>query len=374
VHELAQATGERELSRSTASQTLARIDEARACARPLSDSLEALARSPDDVGAAATLALLEETTGGKDGERRLRRFGASPNALWRAVAARAAVGDELGPARRTFYMDADERVRLAALRAALEEADHADRSALLEAARVDPNPLARALASRALGAIADDSVVIALRDLYARSDEGLRQSIIDAWGQKEAADAGGIGELIRVAENERGTAPVEAGWVLLRFTGVERAPPAGTRALIRAIGEGLARDRVLAIMDAPIADPRVEGALRKAAMSPDLPVRIAALSRLAESRAAHDDALRGLTELVKDGSHEALYTLARTGDRVALRGVSADLTSPNADTRLSAGLVLVGLGEFDRAADLLADPDAHVRMTTACHMLASREP
>src|SRR5204863_8001511 len=121
----------------------------------------------------------------------------------------------------------------------LEKGDRADRRALLEAARLDPNPLARALASRALGDIADDEVVLALRDLYARADESLRQSIVEAWGQKQAAASGGIRELLRVAENERGTAPIEAGWVLLRFTRVEEAPPAGTRATLRAIDVGL---------------------------------------------------------------------------------------------------------------------------------------
>jgi len=35
--------------------------------------------------------------------------------------------------------------------------------------------------------------------------------------------------------------------------------------------------------------------------------------------------------------------------------------------------VLIGAGELDRAADLLADPDAHVRMTAACAVLGWRE-
>src|SRR5258706_15992257 len=56
VRELARKTAERELTRSDAVATIARIDEARACARPLSGALATLARAPGDVGASATLA------------------------------------------------------------------------------------------------------------------------------------------------------------------------------------------------------------------------------------------------------------------------------------------------------------------------------
>jgi len=373
IKRLARETASRELTRATPAEVMARIDEARACSRPLSDPLETLAGAQGDVGAAATLALLETTAGDKDGERWLRRYGKSPNALWRAVAARAAVGAELGPARRTFYGDADERVRLAAFRAALEKADHTDRRPLLEAARLDPNPLARALASRALGNIADSESVLALRDIYWQADEGLRQSIVDAWGQKEAAAAGGIRELIRVAETERGTPPIEAGWVLLRFTLVDDAAPIGTRALLRALGEGLSRDRVLAIMDAPLTDPRVVDALRKAARTSDPAVKIAALARLTDSRATREEALRGLWAYAKAGSKEALYALVRAGDRSATAGVAPDLTSPLPETRLAAARALIFAGEVARAADLLADSDPHVRMTAACAMLNVRD-
>src|SRR5262245_4730973 len=94
VKELAREIASRELASAAPAEVMARIDEARGCSRPLSDPLETLARRQGDVGAAATLALLETTPGDKDGERWLRRYGASPSALWRAVAARAAIGEE----------------------------------------------------------------------------------------------------------------------------------------------------------------------------------------------------------------------------------------------------------------------------------------
>jgi HEAT repeat protein len=370
---LAKASADRELLQARPAEALARIEEARACARALSDPLEKLARSEGEVGAVATLALLETTAGDKDGAWRLRRYGASASAWWRAVAARAAVGEELGPARRTFYGDGDERVRLAALRAALERADRADRRPLLEAARLDPNPLARALASRALGSIADEDVVLALRDIYARADEGLRQSIVDAWAQRQAAEAGGLRELFRVAENERGAPTIEAAWVLLRFPRVDRAVPVGTHVILRAIADGLARDRVLAIMDAPLADPRVVPALRKAAMSSEPNVKAAALSRLAESAATRAEALRDLSAWAQTGSRDALHALVRAGDRAAARKVAEELASPVPETRIAAARLLIGAGELDRAADLLADRDAHVRMTVACAIVSTRE-
>jgi hypothetical protein len=371
VRKIAKKTAERELTRSDAAAALLRIDEARACVRPLEGTLDSLAGAPGDVGASATLALLEDGGGDKNGERQLREHGASPNPLWRAVAARAAVGAELGPARRTFYTDADERVRLAAFRAALERGDRADRAALVEAARLDPNSLGRALASRALGAIADAEVVLGLRDLYARADEGLRQSIVDAWGQSAAASEGGMRELFRVAENERGAPSIEAGWILLRFTQIDTAPAAGTWVLLRGIDEGLVRDRTLAIAHAPLADARIVDALRKAATSTEPTVKTAALARLLESHATRDEAMRALDAMSKAGSREALYTLARAGDGAAARAVAKDLAAADAETRLAAGRVLIGGGALDRAADLLADADPHVRMTAACAVLAS---
>jgi hypothetical protein len=324
-----------------------------------------------DVGAAATLALFDGGAAAENGADGLRRYGASSNPLWRAVAARGAVGEELGPSRRAFYVDPDERVRFAAFRAALEKDDRADRMALLEAARLDPNPLGQALASRALGRVANGEVVLALRDLYARADEGVRQSIVDAWGQREAAASGGLRELIRVAESDRGAPSIEAGWVLLRFARERDAAAIGMRALLRGMGDGLARDRVLAIMDAPAADAQVAAALGKAARSTDPAVRIAALSRLAESKVTREKAQSELGAMTKAGSKQALYALARTGDRWAARGVATDLSSADRETRLAAAGVLIGIGELASAADLLADPDAHVRMTTACALLTA---
>jgi hypothetical protein len=370
VREIALEVGSREIRTAASPEAAAIMDEARACTRPLMSSLEGRAQNSDDAGAAAALALLDGRSGWSDGEDLLRRYGTADNPLWRAVAARAAVGRNLGPARRKFYVDADERVRLAALRAGLEAADPADQRPLLEAARLDPNPIAQSLAARSLGAFASADAVLGLRDLYARADDGLRQSIVDAWGQPASASAGGLFELIKVAESDRGAPAIEAGWVLLRFKPERNASASGTRALLRGMKEGISRDRVLAIMNAPIDDPAVLDALRKTASTSDTTVRCAALSRLAGVRESRAQALLDLRELAKGGSRDALVALARADDADAIESVRKTLSSSDPRARLSAMRTFVGMGKAASAAELLGDGDPHVRMSASCAILA----
>lgn len=375
VRDVAKAVAEREIRRASGPDAMARIEEARGCGGPLTWALEDRAEGQDEPAAAATLALMDARVNRPgDGETLLRKHGASPSAPWRAVAARGAVGTKLGAARRKFFLDPDERVRLAALRAAFELADPADASALLEAVRLDPSPLAQAIAARALGGLESPEVVVALRDRYATADEGLRQSIVDGWGRPPLAKAGGRRELIIVAENQTGAYAIEAGAWLLQMSGDAEARAIGQRALVRAIGQGLARDRRLAIGRAPIAEREVLEATKKAARDPDLPVRIAALSRLGDVAEERTKALSDLRKLAEDGARDALLALARAGDPAALEEVAKGLTSPDVETRLAAMNVLVTAGRFASAADLLADANPGVRMRASCAMLAAHAP
>ena len=375
VAAVAKAVAEHEIRAATGAEALARIDEARACWRPLEDSLEERAERSDASGAAATLALLDARCNRPSaGEKLLRKHGASPDPLWRAVAARGAVGSDLGAARRKFFVDPDERVRLAALRAALEVPDPADAAALLEVVRLDPNPVAQAVAARALGGAASADTVTALRDRYATADEGVRQSIVDAWGRPPLAKSGGRRQLIVIAENQKGAPAVEAGAVLAQMEGDAEARAIGTRALVRAMGEGLARDRILAINRAPLADRGVREALPKAARDDDMRVKVAALTRLTEVPEARTEAWSELRKLSGKGSRDALFALARAGDPGALAEVTKELGKPDAASRLAALEVLVAAGRFASAADLLTDANAGVRMRAACAVLAARSP
>jgi hypothetical protein len=374
VGEVAKAMAEREIRQATGDDALARIDEARACWRPLSDSLEERARRPDDSGAVATLALLDGRPLRSGDEATVRKHAASPSAPWRAVAARAAVGAKLGETRRKFYVDPDERVRLAALRAALESPDLADAAALLEVARLDPNPVAEAIAARATGGLASAEVAVALRDRYATADEGLRQSIVDAWGRAPLARVGGQREIIAIAENERGAPAIEAGALLLQMGSDAEARATGKRALLRGIRDGLSRDRVLAIGRAPIAERDVLEAVSKAAGDADVPVKIAALIRLTEVAEARNKAWLELRRLADAGARDALFALARAGDPSALERVTKELSSTDAEARLRAMSVLVAAGRFASAADLLADAHPGVRVRASCAVLSARSP
>jgi hypothetical protein len=375
VTAVAKAVAEREIRHSTGRDAVARIEEARACWRPLESSLEDRAEQKDDAGAEAMLALLDgRSNHPSDGPSLLSRHGQSQNPQWRAVGARGAVGTKNGDARRKFYVDPDERVRLAALRAALEWADPADAAPLLEAARLDPNPVAQAIAARAAGGIENAAIVLALRDRYAVADEGLRQSIVDAWARPPLAKAGGRRELVLVAENQSGAYAVEAGAMLLQFQGDAEARAIGQRTLIRAMGQGLARDRRLAIQRAPISDREVAAAIRKAAQGSEVPVKVAALVRLGEIPEERAKAWGELQKLAEGGSREALFALARAGDPAAAESVKKDMSGADPEKRLAAMHALVAAGRFASAADLLADANAGVRMRASCVLLSARAP
>jgi hypothetical protein len=375
VTEVAKAVAEREIRHATDLDALARIDEARACWRPLSDALEERARRSDDSGAAATLALLDGRSNRPgDGDALLRKHEKSQSPLWRAVSARGAVGTKLGEARRKFYIDPDERVRLAALRAALESPDPADGAPLLEAARLDPNPVAQAIAARAAGGIASAEIVVALRDRYATADEGLRQSIVGAWGRPALAKAGGQRQLVAVAEKERGAAAIEAGALLVQTGSDAEARGAGRRALLLGIREGLSRDRILAIGHAPMAERDMMEAVNKAAGDVDVSVKVAALTRLSEVAETRTKAWSELRRLADKGARDALFALARAGDAGAAEGVVKELSSTDPEARLRAMNVLVAAGRFASAADLLADAHAGVRMRASCAVLSARSP
>jgi hypothetical protein len=279
------------------------------------------------------------------------------------------VGEGRGLWRRKFYVDPDERVRLAALRAALEVSDPADVSLLLETARLDPNPLGRALAARAAGGIASSQVVVGLRDIYVTADEGLRQSIIDGWARSGAASVGGLREVEQIAANQRGAAAIEAASRLLPLGGQQAA--VGTQALLRAMRDGLPRDRVLAIDHAPLAEPAVVRALADLEQAPDKTIRAAALARELEIAGTRAKAVTSLKSLAQEGVVVALFALARARDAWAIQALERELASSRAEVRLASGRALVDAGETKRAAALLGDNDPRVRMRFACAILSN---
>lgn len=372
VEELAQAVAGREVRSATGNAAVDRIKDVRACAKPLLRVLEARAEQADDAAAEATLTLLE--LGRRDRRELVRRHRDSSSGAWRAVAARASSAKEHGPLRRKLFADPDERVRRSALVAAIEARSADDLEAALEAARLDPDLVSKAHATRTVGAIGGERAVLALRDHWARADETTRITIIDAWAMPASYAAGGEHELVTIAENQQGTLAISAADALVRARG--RFATSGVATLIRAVGQGTEGERRLAIQLVPLSDKDAVAAVEKATRDADNEVKVIALARLAGESAHKAKALEGLRELAKkddDLGLQARAALAAAGDAGVKKQLTDLLTAPKARTRTVAARGLLSLGDYGNAATALADDDPGVRTSVACAVLAARD-
>ncbi|WP_437997239.1 hypothetical protein WMF26_41305 [Sorangium sp. So ce185] len=380
---IARAVAEGEIARATPPSGIDLLRELRTCARPLEDALAERAAGSDAVATAAAMILLEA---GLTEPERAKLYandaaaGRSPdkNAALRALEARAFVAAEDGAARRARMLDGDQEVRVSALRAAIAAADPSDRGALLEAARLDPYPLARTLAIRAAGALGGREVVLALRDLWTLSDEPGREAIAEAWAAPRAIDAGGRAQLLWAISTQRGAPAIAAARGLVRAGGDGAGEAVAV--LISAIRTSQTRDRVYAILSAPLEDASVRAALLEARADPDDAVAFAVHARhvdapphliAARERTA---ATAWLTKLATGTSTRAVLArgvLARAGVRSVVPLLERDLQSREIPVREAAGVGLVDLGEIPRAAPLVADADPRVRSAVACAILTA---
>ncbi|MEZ4313354.1 MAG: hypothetical protein R3F14_35480 [Polyangiaceae bacterium] len=351
------------------------------CSRALDSAFEARAKGTDDIAAAAAIGRIENGQLSPDSARDLAsREGLAP--AWRAVATRALVLPEDGPARRERFTDGDQEVRIAALRAAAEAGDIADADALVEAARLDPSPLARTLAVRAIGRTASgERAVLTLRDLWTRADENLRQSIADAWATDRTIDAGGRRELWWAAENHHGAASIAAAAALARHKGDGWDEALGV--LTRAIESGPTKDRVFAIGVAPAHEPVIEAALRKAIGDKDDAVVVAVAWRLlggigrdTPEEKDRKALVAKLMEYAKSSTtrgFQAQKALARTGAREVLPFLEKQRSLADTRARETTGVAYVDLGELAKAAPLVADADLGVRAAVACALVESHD-
>jgi hypothetical protein len=372
VEDLAWAVAGRELRSASGTAAVDRVRDVRSCARPLVRVLEARAEQADDAAAEATLTLFE--LGRRNSSELLRRHRDASSGAWRAVAARAAVANEQGPLRRKLFADPDERVRRAALRAALEARSSDDLESALEAARLDPDLVNRGHATRTVGAIGGERAVLALRDHWVSADEPTRITIIDAWAMPAAYRAGGEHELVTLTENRQGMLAIAAADALVRSRG--RFAGSGVATLLRAIGQGTEAERRLAIRLAPFSDKDVVAAIEKATKDADKEVKVIALARLAGDDAHKKKALEGLRELAKKDDElglQARAALAAAGDAGVQKQLVDLLGSPKAHTRTVAAQGLLALGDYQKAATALADDDPGVRTAVACAVLAARD-
>jgi hypothetical protein len=371
---LARATLEHELSDAKGDEAAERITDARPCAYELSGALAARMKVHDDAGAAAAMALYE--AGSLSGAA-ARESAADALAAWRSVGARALVRSGDGDLRRTLLTDGSPIVRRAAMRASGDAGDARDIPALLSAARLDPELVARSAAVRAIARIgaADDSLANALRDLWVTSDEALREDLASAYASPSIERRGGAEALRVLVASGHGPGDLTAAAALLRRGAAGDARSLAIGLLSRTIDAASRRHRSLAIAVAPldVAD-LFEAVLRASKQESDTDVRISALARLLEVPASRAAAIRELEALAQPGdaiafARRARAALAGAGQLSVQAWLEADLGSDDASVRLGAADSLAALGRAERAARLLSDADVRVRSRAACTML-----
>lgn len=382
---IARVVLEREVKDAKGDAGVSTLEELPSCAEGLDDALEARASSSDDVAAIAALIRFDARLWDQDdlaeaARTALASKGAS--SAWRAVEARGLVAYADGPQRRRLFVDGDEAVRVAALKASFDAFDPSDTESLLEAARLDPHPPARLQAIEAVGNIGGERVVLALKDLFATAEEDERLAIVGAWAAARSFDAGGRDQITRVSQSERGLPQMAAAALLVRRPGPGAEEAGGV--LARAIEVGSTRERVFAIHAATLDIAVVRDALVKARDDKDQDVAIAALGRSYEMYPAEGEGQRPkeraeitqkLMAIAKGEGTRALLAkaaLARAGVREVLPLLLADAGSEKEQARKAAGTSLVALGEVGRAALLAVDPDARVRRGVACAILRAR--
>jgi len=398
--DLARAVASREVLVAAPDAGVDRVRELRACAPEVEGALAERMKKSDAAGAEAALALLDAE---RLREWDVRPFVASSDERWRAVGVRSLFRAEDREARLKAVLDPSPKVRRAAMHAIVEAKDPADVAAAFEAARVDPDPMVKTDAVRAMGQLARAGADVAnrLRDLYASADDALREDIGAAWAAPTVFPSGGREALRVLLASDTGPGALSAAGAVLREPEIHDAEiEAGARAaLARAIASGSRRNRLHAIAVARLVPKphaaasdvaALIAAVEKASSDEDLDVRVSALERLAgaeTSSADRADAVKRLEDLAgrtDDAllASRARLALAHAGDTRVQAWIEQDLASKEARVRLTAVDSLIALGRASRGAPVLADEDASVRTRGACALLlaarlgnsASREP
>ncbi|HEX3597226.1 MAG TPA: hypothetical protein VHU80_19090, partial [Polyangiaceae bacterium] len=257
----------------------------------------------------------------------------------------------------------------------VDAADPSDLDAAMEAARLDPDPMCRTLATRVAGRIGGERAAIALSDLYASADDTVKIAVLDAWAMPTVLANGGRASLVQVAEAADSMASIAAAGALLRAGGDTAA--IGRAVLARAIREGTSEERVTALRLAPVNDADVLAALDLATASDDPDVRVSALARsldVPSRRAAATAKLQAAARGRDAAARQARFALAEARDPSVAPLLEQDLTVGGASYRERAAIALFYLGKPGKMAPSLADPDPSVRMAVACSLAGDRGP
>lgn len=379
---IAKAELERELSTAKDKDALERLRDAQPCVAEIEPVLQDLAKKHDALGAAAALALYET---GNVSATRAREWTSDATPEWRAVGVRALVRPEDDEARHVALVDPSPEVRRASMRASGQANDPRDLDGLFEAARLDPEPMARNEAVRAIARITSNDPQIAnrLRDLWTSSDDAVREDIASAYAAPSIASHGGAEALRVLVAAGHGPGVISGAAAILWASSHPSNYDAETRAsalalLLRTIDSGSRRDRSFALAVVPTDDPSAVLALQKASKDEgDVDVRISALTRLLEVPTSRTEALSALEQLAQpDADHpstgqRARASLARAGDLHVQAWIEKDLADEDASVRLGAVNALAALGRPARGAPLLADADPRVRTRAACTIVVA---
>jgi hypothetical protein len=369
---LAREVADRELRSAPPAEASDRIRDALACAHELDDALADRMRVHDAAGADAALARIEGR-GLSLGDARV--FVGDFDSRWRAVGVRALVRPDDRALRLRALVDDDPFVRRQAARAARDAADAADLGPLGEAARLDPQPIVRTEAVRALAALPPSpsgQTADLLRDLWTGGDDGLREDIALAWAAPSIWDAGGKEALRVLVASGRGPGAIEAAAAVLRHGDAStESAQAAIGQLARSIDTGPRLTRLQALAQSPLDRGDLLAAVQKAASDDDLDVRVGALSRLAgagsgPTRAPAVAALEALAQPGGAVAQRARFALASARDRRVQAWIEGDLSAAAPEERLGAATSLAMMGVPARAAPLLADASAAVRVRAAC--------
>jgi hypothetical protein len=369
---LAREVADHELRSAPPAEASDRIRDALACAHELDDALADRMRVHDAPGAEAALARIEGR-GLSLGDARV--FVGDFDSRWRAVGVRALVRPDDRALRLRALVDDDPFVRRQAARAARDAADAADLGPLGEAARLDPEPIVRTEAVRALAALPPSpsgQTADLLRDLWTGGDDGLREDIALAWAAPSIWNAGGKEALRVLVASGRGPGAIEAAAAVLRHGDASaESAQAAVGQLARSIDTGPRLTRLQALAQSPLDRGDLLAAVQKAASDDDLEVRVGALSRLAGagSGPTQASAVAALEALAQPGgavAQRARFALASARDRRVQAWIEGDLSASAPEERLGAATSLAMLGVPARAAPLLADASATVRVRAAC--------
>jgi HEAT repeat protein len=370
VRNLARALLDGEIRRAKDREDREFVRSLRPCAIEVSSALIARSKKRDGVAAEATLLLLEI---GRL-SRNPKRYRDDEDGAFRAVYARATKSDH--EARTQLFVDDDERVRRAALLAAIEAEDARDVGALLEVSRLDPDPLCRHRAYQALGAIGGANVTEALLDRFPRADTELKLAIVDAWSSPKLYPSGGKRQLQRLLMREEGLPSVVAASILARDSHTMVSTPALGR-MTQFAETGTTDERRLALRLIPLSSDVATRALLKASKDAEDDIAVVASARLLSHASTRSEAEHRLKAWARDPESrvrfQARAALAAAGSESVLPWLTEQTQASEPPTREVAGTGLIRLGALANARPLLADEDVGVRRTIACAVL-SRAP